>query len=397
MIFISELQLYDGENTIKHVKALAFNRTAASTGETEAVQYIKRSLKESNINSEVEHFNWTGPMRILMRTSYILILTYFILFRLFLIIIAYFIIKFMFEKTRGISFVKKEESKNIFAQIPSKNKGPKNPLVIISAHYDSISTNLPYRLQVIIFFIYRLIVFFYALIIVVFSIIFILDYFEFVPLTNFTVLLITFTSIGGVFISIPIVYLVFVEGPSSGSIDNASGVSISIELAKFLKKNPFENIDVLFLWSGAEEWGLKGSKNFFKQHYKILKQKYDLNNSFNINIDMVGTYIGILNKKGILRRKINKNVNDNLEASANHLNISIIKHNKIISPKSDYKTFKKFNRKAKSKFQVACFYSSKDSKYIHSLRDTPDKCSIENLNGCLNICYHTLKKYDSHK
>ncbi|TET59438.1 MAG: M28 family peptidase [Promethearchaeota archaeon] len=395
MILISYLQIYREDGTIEHVKALAFNRAASSTGETEALQYIEKELKDSNIKSEIEYFSWSGPMRILMRTSYVLILILFLLFRLFLIVIVYFIIKFMFEKTREISFVKKEESKNIFAQISAKERKPNRPLVIFSAHYDSISTNLPYKLQVVIFFIYRLIVYFYALIIILFSLIFILEYFDIVPLTYFTVLLITFTSVSGVFVSIPIIYLVFVERPSSGSIDNASGVAILIEMAKLIKRNPFENIDVLFLWFGAEEWGLKGSKSFCDKYYKILKQNYDLDKSLNINLDMVGTYIGLLNKSGIFRRKINKNFNDILEASANQLKISIRKHNKIISPKSDYISFKKFARKTRSKFQVSCFLSSKDSKYIHSLRDTPDKCSVENLNGCLNICYHALKSIDS--
>ena len=395
MIPISNLQLYDEDGTIEHVKALAFSRTASSTGETEALQYIEKELKETGIKSEVEHFNWMGPMGILMRTSYVLIFIYFILFSLFLLIIVYFLIKFMFAKTRRISFIKKEESKNIFAHIPAKEKNPNRPLIIFSAHYDSISANIPYKLQVVIFFVYRLIVFLYALIIIVFSLIFFLYYFDIVPLTNFAGLLITFTSISGVFLSIPILYLVFGDSPSSGSIDNASGVAISIEMAKFIKRNPFENIDVLFLWSGAEEFGLKGSKSFCDQHYNILKQKYDLDKSLNINLDMVGTYIGLLNKSGIFGKKINKNFNDLLESSANQLEISIRKHNRIISPKSDYKTFKKFARKARSKFQVSCCYSSEDSKYIHSLRDTPDKCSTENLNGCLNICYHALKSIDS--
>ena len=192
MILISNLQIYREDGTIEHVKALAFNRTASTTGETEALQYIEKELKDSNIKSEIEHFEWTGPMGILMRTSYVLILIYFFVFRLFLIIIIYFMIKFMFEKTRRISFVKKEESKNIFAQIPAKEKNPNRPLIIFSAHYDSISANIPYKLQVVIFFVYRLIVFLYALIIIVFSLIFFLYYFDIVPLTNFTVFLITF-------------------------------------------------------------------------------------------------------------------------------------------------------------------------------------------------------------
>ena len=69
------------------------------------------------------------------------------------------LIKNMFEKFRNISFVNKEESKNIFTLIKAKKEVPNRPLVIMSAHYDSISANIPYKLQVIIFFIYRLIVY----------------------------------------------------------------------------------------------------------------------------------------------------------------------------------------------------------------------------------------------
>jgi len=144
-------------------------------------------------------------------------------------------IKTLFEKTRRISFVKKEESKNIYTKIEATDQAPNRPLVIITAHYDSISANIPYRIQVIIFLAYRLIVLFYGLIVLVFSVIFFLDYLNIIPLSNFNIILITFTSITGVLFSIPILYLVFIEKPSTGSIDNASGVSILIELAKLFK------------------------------------------------------------------------------------------------------------------------------------------------------------------
>jgi hypothetical protein len=392
---ISSLDLYNEPEVFNHIYSLGFNRTASSTGETEALDYIEKQLRDNNIQPEVEHFNWTGPMRILMRTSYVLILIYLILFRMFLIVIAYFIIKNMFERFRKITFVSKEESKNIFTLIPAKQEVVDRPLVIISAHYDSISTNLPYKLQVIIFFLYRLIVFFYAFIVIVFSTIFLLDYFNIIPLTNFMVILIIFTSIGGVFISIPIVYLVFKERESTGSIDNASGVAVTIELAKIFDKKPLNNIDILFLWSGAEEWGMKGSKKFCKKHFTSLNRNYNFDKSFNINIDMVGTYIGLLNKSGlIIRRKINRNLNDTLKSTADQLNIPLKMHSKTIKPKSDYKMFEKYAKKLNSKFQVSMFHSAKDSKYIHSLRDTPDKCSVENLNGCINICHQALRSID---
>ena len=54
MIPISNLQLYDNPKTIEHINSLGFNRTAASTGETEALRYIENELLKDNINSEVE-------------------------------------------------------------------------------------------------------------------------------------------------------------------------------------------------------------------------------------------------------------------------------------------------------------------------------------------------------
>jgi hypothetical protein len=386
VIFISDIRLYNDPKPMEHIQALAFNRTASSTGETEALNYIESELIKNNIKPEVEHFSWAGPLSILMRTSYFLIVIALILFHMILLLITFFIIKYAFARLRRLSFITKEESKSIFTLIKSKNEIPKRPLVIITAHYDSISANLPYRLQVIIFFIYRLIVIFYAIIFFTFAGIFFLDLLRIIPVTNFLTVFISFSSVGGVFISIPILYLVFRERPSLGAIDNASGVAISIELAKIFNKNPLETTDIMILWPGAEEWGLKGSKAFCKNHFSSLKKIYDLDNSYNINIDMVGSYIGLLNKTGLVfRRKMNKNVNDVFGATAKQLNIPLKVYNKVISPKSDYKSLKKYAKKYRTKFQVSLIHSSEDSKYIHSLKDSPDKCSLESLNGCVEV------------
>ncbi|MFX1435934.1 MAG: M28 family metallopeptidase [Promethearchaeota archaeon] len=379
---------------MEHIHSLAFNRTASSTGETEALSYIEKELIESNISSEVEHFNWTGPLKILMRTSYLLILIILIAFRLLLIVVTYFIIKNSFRRLREISFIRNDESKNIFTLIKAKERTPKRPLVIITAHYDNISANIPYRVQVIIFFIYRLIIFFYGAVFLVFVSIFFLDFLRIILFTDFLIIFIAFLSVGGVFISIPILYLVFRERPSTGSIDNASGVAISIELAKLFNKHPLENMDVLILWCGAEEWGMKGSKKFCEAHFRSLKEKYDLKKSFNINIDMVGTYIGLLNKSGLFRKRMNRDLNEIFGATANQLNIPIRIYNRLIKPKSDYKPFVQYGKKISSKFPVVYFHSSKDSKYIHSIKDSPDKCSLENLNGCVNICHQALRSID---
>ncbi len=395
MISISSILLEKEFETKKHVESLAFNRAASTVGETKAIDYIERELNLENIDSHYEYFHWTGPTRILMRISYLVIMTYLLLSRLFLPIIVYAVIKVSFERTRQMTLIKKESSKNIFAKIPAKVEGTKRPVVIFSAHYDSISANISYRIQVLMFLIYRLIIGFYICVIFILSIWLTLDIYSIYGLPTDIVILISILSLIGIVTSLPILYLVFNEKPSSSSIDNASGVAILIELAKLFKNNPLDKIDLYFVWTGAEEWGLKGAKKFCSEHFIHLNEEYDLNESISINIDMVGTYIGLLDKVGLpLRRRLNKNLNNILEATANSLNIPITRFNKIIEPKMDHTIFRRFARRVRKNLQIACFHSDKDSKYIHSLRDTPDKCTSENLNGCLAICYQALRSID---
>jgi hypothetical protein len=293
-----------------------------------------------------------------------------------------------------MSLINKEQSKNVLTEILAKDDGLKRPLVILTAHYDTISANIPYRVQWVIFFVYKIIIGFYVSIIITFSAWLTLDFLAVFLLPENVIVIIAYLSLVGIVISIPILYLVFNESPSSGSIDNASGVSILIELAKLFKKDPLEKMDILFLWLGAEEWGVKGSKKFCKRHFYYLDQKYDLNRSILINIDMVGSYIGLIGRVGLFQKRLNKNLNDILDTTAINQNIPLIKYNKLIEPKSDHKVFRRYAKKYKKKLQIACFHSHKDTKYIHSTKDTPDKCSPENLNGCLYICYQAIRSID---
>ncbi len=395
MISISDLLLTDDLSTIDHVKSLSFNRSASSTGETQATIYIEGELAKEKIDSKVEYFSWSGSTRILMRISYLIIITYLLISRLILVIVIYYVIKYSFERTRNMSLIEKEQSKNVLAEIMANEEGLKKPLVIFSAHYDSISANIPYRIQWIIFLIYKIIIVFYVSIIIVFSAWLTLDFLSVFLLPEDVNVIIAYLSLVGIVISIPILYLVFNKSPSSGSIDNASGVSILIELAKFFHRNPIEKMDILFLWSGAEEWGMKGSKKFCKRHFSYLDQKYDLNRSILINIDMVGSYIGLIDRVGLFRRRLNNNLNDILDTTARNQNIPLIRYKKLLATKSDHKIFRRYAKRFKKKLQIACFHTHKDTKYIHSTKDTPDKCSAENLNGCLYICYQAVKSIDS--
>jgi Zn-dependent M28 family amino/carboxypeptidase len=112
---------------------------------------------------------------------------------------------------------------------------------------------------------------------------------------------------------------------------------------------------------------------------------------------MVGSYVGLETHRSLhLRsRKKSFDLNKKLEETANKLNIPISVYDKIFETKTDHKSFQSFAKQTKSSFQVANFHSAKDSKYIHSSKDTPDKCYPDNLNGCLEICYETIRSIDS--
>jgi hypothetical protein len=335
---------------IDHVNSLAFNRSFSSVGETRAALYIQNELYKENIESRMEYFSFTGTKRLFMRLTYIITFCYLVVFRLIVILFVFFAIKYLVQMIRSYSLVGKDESKNVVAKIKARKKNQNRAVVILSAHYDTFSSNLPYGLQKIFLILLKIII---------------------------------------------LPYVLFAK--SKGSIDNASGVSILIELIKLFKKNPLENYDIIFLWSGAEEWGLQGSKSFCKSHHSYLSENYDLDRSFNINIDMVGTYIGLkdINSTPFKSQKGFFNLNKILEETAIELNVPLIKFKKLLGPKTDHLSFRSFAKKTSSSFQVACFHSYKDSKLIHSSRDTPDKCSPENLNRCLDICYASIRSIDS--
>lgn len=381
---------------LEHITNLAFNRNASSVGETKATNYIKDELEKAHISARIEHFEFTGARRMVMRIFYTLFISYLLIFRLFLVIITYYIIKTLFAKTRRLTFIKKEESKNIYTLVSARNGSDLRPLVIFTAHYDSFASIVPYKFQKVLFFIFRVIVVPFLGFLVLVASLLILDIVYYESFSQYIFNFIIMSSIVQFIIIAIIVLLVYEINRSYGSIDNASGVSILIELAKEINRKPLENIDVLFLWTGAEEWGNKGAKNFYKEHTKDILLKYDIDNSCNINIDMVGSYIGLVDKIGVVRKKkINENLNDLLSESAEELNIPLVKYSVQVEPRSEQIVFKKL-KKVKKKFQIAFFHSAKDSKFIHSSKDSPDKCSAESLNGCLAICHKTLLKMDSY-
>jgi len=416
VINIADLELFNEKKIINHVNSLMFEREAGTKGENKSINYIQKVLAQENIENKIDIFKWSKTITILVKLISIFLISSSVLFEalvffnlnwlmifidLILIVIIIVVLKDLSDATNVLLIGRRKKSINLIAKIPAKEKKPKRPLIIFSAHYDSKSENYSYNLKKSFFLVEGTLIFPFISFTLILSVWSMLINFSDLYINDFYYTLIakiidfSYVSFGFLTISIIILLLNRDSSKSLGSIDNASGVSILIELAILLNKNPLEQIEVLFLWCGAEEWGLWGSKQFCMKHFNDLNQEYNLDESYNINIDMVGTDIGLINKTGILKKNnFNKNIVNVLEATANSLKIPLRKFDVTLEPRSDHISFRSFAKKAQKTMEVCCFLSNKDTQYIHSSRDTPNKCIPHNLKGCVDICYNAIKSID---
>jgi len=74
------------------------------------------------------------------------------------------------------------------------------------------------------------------------------------------------------------------QGP--GAYDNMAGTTIIMEICRYFKEHtPGRTLE--FIWFGAEEKGLLGSRNYVQVHEGELK-----NHRFNMNVDLAGQLVG---------------------------------------------------------------------------------------------------------
>lgn len=166
-----------------------------------------------------------------------------------------------------------------------------------------------------------------------------------------------------------------------GAIDNASGVSVLLDLIEELNikfsnsKPPF---DIIFCAFNGEEKGLEGSRNFIED----IKDRYI--NMININIDSVGYINGgnitFLNKKD--HDKINNLMKQSLEN--NNLNVS---ENSSLKGMADSQSFENAG------IESICIVEENVKEVIHSLEDTIDKVDYEILDNIVKSIINFIDKY----
>ncbi len=248
--------------------------------------------------------------------------------------------KKLIRNGKNIFTIKSNESRLIFSDelnefqltFEKKNKN-KRHIIILSAHYDSINVS-------------------YGPFLIIFTSIFntigilIIGFFPIVLLILQGIWYYTFMIIYLIFCSLTILSLFLrlfrkLQNFSDGAIDNASGVSTVLGVARALKDRDLPNVDIIFSFWDAEEEGLVGSLSFVEKHLQKLINLYGIEKIHVISYDGCGSKgkISFGRSFGFPRViKHDKGIVNKLKASAESLGIPT-KTSWFYYPPSDHACF----------------------------------------------------------
>ncbi len=274
---------------------------------------------------------------------------------------------------------------NIYVELKSKSPKAK---IIFMGHYDTKSQTFSTAIRIGIFMIAilgdLLVMFVYLIvsligILMFFSVLAPIDFSSF-NLVMFFVCL-TLAIVGG------LNFFNKTGNKSPGASDNAASVATVIELARYFKINPLENIDFMFFIPSSEELNLGGAKHFIKTHKNEINPK----NSYFINFDGIGGtgFIRLITSYGIPRKISSKRLNDLYIEAAKEQNIDA---RPIYLPTGAWSDFMPI---IKAGYESCWLASSGSLKFVHTKKDTMDLISKEGLENNLLLSVVVAKNLSS--
>ncbi|NMC45637.1 MAG: Zn-dependent exopeptidase M28, partial [Chloroflexi bacterium] len=377
-----------------------------SAGEAETTHFLKDFLKKQALQPYAEEFSWSTAFVSGRKYLYMLLGVFAILFNIslrlapplnsvlaiLLVVAAISMVVFGMKgllhdkfKKLGKSF----QAENVLCDIPSRSKAEDTPLIYFTAHYDSISSNHPKlnnlsMITLLLGFVLSM------LLTLTSAILNLVDHYQpawngqpTIHTINWIILITSLVVLGMAIFSL------FIKrtNNSPGACDNGSGSAILLSLAAHFQQQPPANTRLRFLWCGAEEWGLYGSKGYVKAHREEIAAQRG--RSCVINVDMVGSELAYLQKSGFLFQKpLNKPLNDLIAECAQEANITARPFNSVIGGNSDHAAFQK------EKMAVCFFLANKDTKIIHSPQDTIEKVKPEKLADAVELIKRMVAKLD---
>jgi hypothetical protein len=384
----------DENNAYRITERLAFPRLIGSEGEPKAIEVVIDEFKKAGYNDVKEEkfmtsfSQWIMARYVFFPLAAFLIsisLTFYINFWITLVLIALLLGtaaivggKLLSSTDLGLMKdpAKNYETENIHVELENKNSKAK---IIFMGHWDSKSQTFSTAIRIAIMVIPilgglgLLLIYFILCLINIFA-----------PFNN--------PQLNDVLLYLNIIFSIIgilnffnkTGNDSPGAIDNAASAAMVIELARYFKANPLNNVDFIFLTPGSEELNLGGAKTFLKNH----KHELDPKSTFFINFDAIGgaSPIRMITSFGIPRKVASKKLHELLENSAKELNI---KARTIYLPIGAWSDFMPV---VQNGFEACWLTCDSGLKHVHTKRDTMALISKEGLKNGLLISIEVAKK-----
>jgi hypothetical protein len=386
----------NGENAYRITERLAFPRLIGSEGEKKAIEVVLdefRNVGYESIHREkftTSFYVWRAIRFLFLPIGFCLVLLAISFYinpwiTLIVIIINVFVASraLGMATTSEIRLMKNKENnyetENIYVKL---NNSDSKGTVVFIAHWDSKSQLFSSSSRIIIIITAALGAIFILILYLILSLIQIFLPYQ-IPILNHVLLGISITISGiGILNSFN-----KTGNDSPGAYDNAAGVGLVIELAKYFKNNSVNNLDFTFLCTSSEELNLGGIKSFLQQY----KDKFDKNSTYFINLDLIGgkEFIRIITSFGIPRKVSSKKLNELFLNSASELNI---KAKDIYLPTGAWSDYMPVVQEG---FEACWIASQPGLKLVHTEKDDMSIVSKDSIKDTINLCVEVVKKLNN--
>lgn len=377
--------MIDKRRLKENLELFSFPRLSGTESERKSFLLAKNKIEDLNLNPTIQEFSYSSfYSRIYPKIS--LGLLSWLLFVLFLgiqpiftivnIILVFVFITFLIIITRKpdqIRIGKRYNSQNVFVKLPAQNENPIKNIFLFS-HLDSKGQTFSIKVRVRLYDIW-LDSFAISLLLIL-----IINYFfdlHHLILRTVELIVVNINCISTLTLMVN-----KTNNKSKGAIDNASGITCVMELLCYFSilKNRPKNYNLWFVFTGAEESGTMGVRNFYKSI-----ENYDKENSFIVNFDSISNSI-ILWDHGLLNNKCFKSFNYILE---NKDIMRLEKARRIyIGTYSDGLFLRNKKFKGLGNGDLSSY------SYIHSVHDEIDKVNISVLEKLCNFYTVLLNEID---
>jgi hypothetical protein len=366
---------------------LAFPRLSGTQSERDAYDKVKTRIERLGFSPKSQEFVFSAfysriyPRLTLTLLSWLLLVLFlnisviFNIVNLFLIVIFLIIVIKLTRTPEKIKLGHVYQSQNLFLKIPSKSQIENaDHNVLFFSHLDSKGQRFPIKIRIQLYY-YWIITFPSAFIFILLNSFFLSEFSIFFYILE--VILLTINLL-----AIIILWINVTNNKSPGAIDNASGVSCVLEILQYYTdpQNRLNNITLWFVFTGAEESGTMGVRNFYKNI-----RKFDREETYTINFDCIGKKVTLWDH-GLLNNKYYKSYNYILE-NKDVIKLAKKTHRVYIGAYSDglfllNKKFKGIGNGDKG-----------NNNYVHSKNDTLDLIDIrviKKLSKFYNILLHEV-------